>query len=91
MLNDVYEYDTKVDRTTVYDTLISDYVTILNRKSSNVIDAAYCQYIIDVFQDASDSTDVSSKNKAFSQQSVEQEIDALQSQLNSCMRASPSP
>ena len=83
VLNDVYEYDTKVDRTTVYDTLISDYVTILNRKSSNVIDAAYCQYIIDVFQDASDSTDVSSKNKAFSQQSVEQEIDALQSQLNS--------
>ena len=83
VLNDVYEYDTKVDRTTVYDTLISDYVTILNRKSNNVIDAAYCQYIIDVFQDAADSTDVSSENKAFSQQSVEQEIDALQSQLNS--------
>lgn len=83
VLSDVYEYDTKVDRTTVYDTLISDYVTILNRKSNNVIDAAYCQYIIDVFQDAADSTDVSSENKAFSQQSVEQEIDALQSQLNS--------
>ena len=47
VLSDVYEYDTKVDRTTVYDTLISDYVTLLN------------------------------------QQSVEQEIDALQSQLNS--------
>ena len=83
MLSDVYEYDTKVDRTTVYDTLISDYVTILNRKSNNVIDAAYCQYIINVFQDAANSTDVSSENKAFSQQSVEQEIDALQSQLNS--------
>lgn len=83
VLNEVYEYDTKVDRTTVYDTLISDYVTILNRKSNNVIDAAYCQYIIDVFQDAADSTDVSSENQAFSQQSVEQEIDALQSQLNS--------
>lgn len=83
VLNDVYEYDTKVDRTTVYDTLISDYVTILNRKSSNIIDAAYCQYIINVFQDAADSTDVSSENQAFSQQSVEQEIDALQSQLNS--------
>ena len=83
VLSEVYEYDTKVDRTTVYDTLISDYVTILNRKSSNVIDAAYCQYIINVFQDAADSTDVSSENKAFSQQSVEQEIDALQSQLNS--------
>lgn len=83
VLSEVYEYDTKVDRTTVYDTLISDYVTILNRKSNNVIDAAYCQYIIDVFQDAADSTDVSIKNKAFSQQSVEQEIDALQSQLNS--------
>ena len=83
VLSDVYEYDTKVDRTTVYDTLISDYVTILNRKSNNVIDAAYCQYIINVFQDAANSTDVSSENKAFSQQSVEQEIDALQSQLNS--------
>ena len=83
VLSEVYEYDTKVDRTTVYDSLISDYVTILNRKSSNVIDAAYCQYIIGVFQDAADSTDVSSENKAFSQQSVEQEIDALQSQLNS--------
>lgn len=83
VLSEVYEYDTKVDRTTVYDTLISDYVTILNRKSNSVIDAAYCQYIIDVFQDAADSTDVSSENQAFSQQSVEQEIDALQSQLNS--------
>ena len=83
VLSEVYEYDTKVDRTTVYDTLISDYVTILNRKSNNVIDAAYCQYIIGVFQDAADSTDISSENKAFSQQSVEQEIDALQSQLNS--------
>lgn len=49
VLSEVYEYDTKVDRTTVYDTLISDYVTILNRKSNNVIDAAYCQYIIGVF------------------------------------------
>ena len=57
VLSDVYEEDTNIDRTTVYDNLISDYVTILNRKSNNVIDAAYCQYIIDVFQDASDSTD----------------------------------
>lgn len=83
VLNDVYEEDTNIDRTTVYDNLISDYVTILNRQSNNVIDAAYCQYIIGVFQDAADSTDVSSENQAFSQQSVEQEIDALQSQLNS--------
>ena len=83
VLSDVYEEDTNIDLTTVYDNLISDYVTILNRQSNNVIDAAYCQYIIGVFQDAADSTDVSSENKAFSQQSVEQEIDALQSQLNS--------
>lgn len=83
VLSDVYEEDTNIDRTTVYDNLISDYVTILNRQSNNVIDAAYCQYIIGVFQDAADSTDVSSENLAFSQQSVEQEIDALQSQLNS--------
>ena len=83
VLSDVYEEDTNIDRTTVYDNLISDYVTILNRQSNNVIDAAYCQYIIGVFQDAADSTDVSSENQAFSQQSVEQEIDSLQSQLNS--------
>ena len=83
VLSDVYEEDTNIDRTTVYDNLISDYVTILNRQSNNVIDAAYCQYIIGVFQDAADSTDVSSENQALSQQSVEQEIDALQSQLNS--------
>ena len=83
VLSDVYEEDTNIDLTTVYDNLISDYVTILNRQSNNVIDAAYCQYIIGVFQDAADSTDVSSENQAFSQQSVEQEIDALQSQLNS--------
>ena len=83
VLSDVYEEDTNIDRTTVYDNLISDYVTLLNRQSNNVIDAAYCQYIIGVFQDAADSTDVSSENQAFSQQSVEQEIDALQSQLNS--------
>ena len=83
VLSDVYEEDTNIDRTTVYDNLISDYVTILNRQSNNVIDAAYCQYIIGVFQDAADSTDVSSENQAFSQQSVEQEIDVLQSQLNS--------
>lgn len=83
VLSDVYEEDTNIDRTTVYDNLISDYVTILNRQSNNVIDAAYCQYIIGVFQNAADSTDVSSENLAFSQQSVEQEIDALQSQLNS--------
>lgn len=83
VLSDVYEEDTNIDRTTVYDNLISDYVTILNRQSNNVIDAAYCQYIIGVFQDAADSTNVSSENQAFSQQSVEQEINALQSQLNS--------
>ena len=83
VLSDVYEEDTNIDRTTVYDNLISDSVTILNRQSNNVIDAAYCQYIIGVFQDAADSTDVSSENQAFSQQSGEQEIDVLQSQLNS--------
>lgn len=82
VLSDVYEYDTNIDRTTVYDNLISDYVTILNRKSSNVIDAAYCQYIINVFQGASDSSDVSDENQAFTDQAVEQEIAALQDRLN---------
>ena len=82
VLSEVYEYDTKVDRTTVYDNLISDYVTILNRKSNNVIDAAYCQYIINVFQGASDSSDVSDENQAFTDQAVEQEIAALQDRLN---------
>lgn len=82
VLSDVYEEDTNIDRTTVYDNLISDYVTILNRKSSNVIDAAYCQYIINVFQGASDSSDVSDENQAFTDQAVEQEIAALQDRLN---------
>lgn len=82
VLSDVYEEDTNIDRTTVYDNLISDYVTILNRQSNNVIDAAYCQYIINVFQGASDSSDVSDENLAFTDQAVEQEIDALQGRLN---------
>lgn len=82
VLNDVYEEDTNIDRTTVYDNLISDYVTILNRQSNNVIDAAYCQYIINVFQGASDSSDVSDENLAFTDQAVEQEIAALQGRLN---------
>lgn len=82
VLSDVYEEDTNIDRTTVYDNLISDYVMILNRKSNNVIDAAYCQYIINVFQGASDSSDVSDENQAFTDQAVEQEIAALQGRLN---------
>lgn len=82
VLNDVYEEDTNIDRTTVYDNLISDYVTILNRQSNNVIDAAYCQYIINVFQGASDSSDVSDENQAFTDQAVEQEVAALQGRLN---------
>lgn len=82
VLRDVYEEDTNIDRTTVYDNLISDYVTILNRQSNNVIDAAYCQYIINVFQGASDSSDVSDENQAFTDQAVEQEIAALQGRLN---------
>lgn len=82
VLSDVYEEDTNIDRTTVYDNLISDYVTILNRKSNNVIDAAYCQYIINVFQGASDSSDVSDENQAFTDQAVKQEIAALQGRLN---------
>lgn len=82
VLSDVYEEDTNIDRTTVYDNLISDYVTILNRQSNNVIDAAYCQYIINVFQGASDSSDVSDENQAFTDQAVEQEIAGLQGRLN---------
>lgn len=82
VLSDVYEEDTNIDRTTVYDNLISDYVTILNRQSNNVIDAAYCQYIINVFQGASDSSNVSDENQAFTDQAVEQEIAALQGRLN---------
>lgn len=82
VLSDVYEEDTNIDRTTVYDNLISDYVMILNRQSNNVIDAAYCQYIINVFQGASDSSDVSDENQAFTDQAVEQEIAALQGRLN---------
>lgn len=81
VLGDVYEEDNDVDRTTVYDDLISDYVMILNRQSNNTIDAAYCQYIINTFQDA--PAGGTAANQAFTQQSVEEEISALQSRLNS--------
>lgn len=81
VLGDVYEENTSVDRTTVYDNLVSDYVMILNRQSNNTIDAAYCQYIINTFQDA--PTDDTAANQAFTKQSVEEEIRALQSRLNS--------
>ena len=80
VLGDVYEEDNDVDRTTVYDDLISDYVMILNRQSNNTIDAAYCQYIINTFQDAPAGD--TAANQAFTQQSVEEEISALQSRLN---------
>lgn len=78
VLGDVYEENTDVDRTTVYDNLIGDYVMILNRKSNSVIDAAYCQYIINVFSSASEE----SENVAFSRQSVEKELSSLQERLN---------
>ncbi len=65
VLGDVYEeYDANgniKDRTTVYDTLISDYVTLLNRKSDSLIDAAYCQYIIDTFSKAPNATENTAK------------------------------
>lgn len=82
VLGDVYEeYDANgniKDRTTVYDTLISDYVTLLNRKSDSLIDAAYCQYIIDTFSKAPDATE----NTAEARASVEAEISALQTRLD---------
>lgn len=80
VLGDVYEEDTRTDRTTVYDSLIDDYVTILNRQSHNVIDAAYCQYIINTFQAADDPDTV--VNQAFTRQAVESEISTLQQHLN---------
>ena len=82
VLGDVYEeYDANgniKDRTTVYDTLISDYVTLLNRKSDSLIDAAYCQYIIDTFSKAPNATE----NTAEARASVEAEISALQTRLD---------
>ncbi len=39
-----------IDRTTVYDQLITDYVTLKEEESYAVLDAAYCQYIIDTFE-----------------------------------------
>lgn len=79
VLNNVYEDNEEVNRTTVYDTLISDYVTLLNRQSNSVIDAAYCQYIINVFSEAPEEVD----NEAFTRQTVESEISTLQDRLDS--------
>lgn len=80
VLGDVYRDNNGVnkDRTTVYDQLISDYVTILNRKSDSLIDAAYCQYIIDNFSSAPED----GENTAAARQAVEDEIIELQTRLN---------
>lgn len=80
VLGEVYRDNngTIKDRTTVYDKLISDYVTILNRKSDSLIDAAYCQYIIDTFTDAP----TEGENTAAARQAVEDEIIELQTRLN---------
>ncbi len=81
VLGDVYEDDLEVDRTTVYDTLVSDYVTMLNRSSNNVIDAAYCQYIINIYQGTEDAAVDTEGNRAFTNETVETEIAALQERL----------
>jgi GGDEF domain-containing protein len=82
VLQDVYEDrldgDTIVDRTTVYDQLIADYVTLNNSKSYAVIDAAYCQYIIDTFQTATDNSAGYEKQK----EAIEENISDLVTELN---------
>lgn len=79
VLNNVYEEnDPGTDRTTVYDNLISDYVAMLNQQSNSVIDAAYCQYIINVFSSSPEASD----NEAFTRQAVDREISALQDRLD---------
>ena len=82
VLNDVYEEygedGTIVDRTTVYDDLISDYVMLQNSKSKGIIDAAYCQYIINVFQQPEENVADIETVKA----NVENEISELCEELD---------
>jgi GGDEF domain-containing protein len=67
-----------VDRTTVYDQLIADYVTLENSKSYAIIDAAYCEYIIETFQEKADSQ----MDQEEAKQVVEEHISSLVDELN---------
>lgn len=80
VLSNVYEEkdNSKMDRTTVYDELFDDYAALLNQKSNALIDADYCQHIIEEFSLQPDE----SGNEEFSRQTVENEIEALQERLD---------
>lgn len=67
-----------VDRTTVYDQLIADYVMLENSRSFAIIDAAYCQYIIDVFEEKPEKLVDSAAYK----EDVEESLAAIVEELN---------
>lgn len=59
ILDNIYEDangSVKVDRTTVYDQLIFDYVSLQSESSKVLIDAAYCRYLIKTFEKSADSS-----------------------------------
>lgn len=67
-----------VDRTTVYDQLLEDYVSLRTSKSNKEIDAAYCQYIIENFQEV----DSQKTNTLIAGEKVIREIEGLLSELD---------
>lgn len=82
ILDHIYEdagyYGGVVDRTTVYDQLLSDYVSLEMHKAHAIIDAAYCQYIIDIFS----TVDMDKVDNESVRQLVEADIESIVTELN---------
>lgn len=69
--------DTIVDRTTVYDQLIADYVTLENNKSHTIIEAAYCQYIIDTFEEEQKYTGDTTEAQTLVENNIKEIVEEL--------------
>ena len=66
-------WNSKADKTTEYDTLMTDWVKITSGYKKNEVEYAYNQYIIDTFADASETNTVDE---------IETEIDELLEEVN---------
>lgn len=66
-------WNSKADKTTEYDTLMTDWVKITSGYKKNEVEYAYNQYIIDTFADADETNTV---------EEIETEIDTLLEEAN---------
>lgn len=66
-------WNSKADKTTEYDTLMTDWVKITSGYKKNEVEYAYNQYIIDTFADADETNTV---------EAIETEIDTLLEEAN---------